>query len=510
MSELKLGDTTMHELLTPEDMGRADQLAIVRGPFSGFQLMENAGRAVAGEILRRFGQMAHVNVLCGPGNNGGDGYVIAAELHQSGMTVSLYASAPPKKGSDAQHAKIHCPLEPKPIDAFSPTSGTMVVDALFGAGLERPLAGSVLEAMEKTQAAGCVVVAVDLPSGLSGASGRVLGNACAADLTVTFFRKKPGHLLEPGRALCGEIVLADIGIAEAILNDVQPNCFENRPNLWRMAWPSLALGTHKYARGAVGVFSGGPFSTGAARLSAMSAQRAGAGAVTVYSPANAMQVNACHLTSIMLTRLDNTDELAATLRDNRIGAYVLGPGFGVGEKIREFAAMLLDQRSSGEGEAALLVLVLDADGITSFASDPEALFDRSGDGPALVLTPHEREFGRMFPDLSKDPSLSKLDRARKAAERSGATIVYKGRDTVIAAPDGRAAINSNGTPWLATAGSGDVLAGIVAALAAQGMPIFEAACAAVWLHAETGRLAGQGSIAEDFVQLLPAASATVI
>ncbi len=495
----------MHELLTQQEMSQADRLTIENGPFSGIQLMENAGRAVAREVLAKLGPAPAIDILCGPGNNGGDGYVIAGELQRSGVIVSIYALAPPKAGTDAARAAIRCSIGVKPISDFSPTVNTPVVDALFGAGLERPLTGEALEAVEKTRASGCPVIAVDLPSGLSGNSGQVLGAACQADFTVTFFRKKPGHLLYPGRALCGELIVADIGIADDVLGNINSTGFENAPVLWRDFLPQTALDTHKYARGAVGVFSGGPSSTGAGRLAAMAAQRAGAGAVTVYSPANAVQVNACHLTSIMLARLDDTGELRDLAQQGRRQAYVLGPGFGVGQKIRDFAKELL----SGSGETTSSGLVLDADGLTAFAAEPALLFDRADDGAALVLTPHQGEFSRLFSDLSSDCSLSKLDRARLASKRANAIVVYKGPDTVVAAPDGRAAINTNGLPWLATAGSGDVLAGVIAGLLAQAMPAFEATCAAAWLHGETGRLAGLGAIAEDFVRLLPRAFAEI-
>lgn len=488
----------MHELLTPDEMGRADALAIGRGPLSGIELMRNAGRAAAREILDRFADAECVSILCGPGNNGGDGYVIARELKRAGIPVSVFTLAQAKPGTDAALVAEEYNGDVSPMAAFSPSAGGLLVDALFGAGLTRSVDGPALEAIRKTKEAGCRVVAVDLPSGLSGDSGAVLGDACPADLTVAFFRKKPGHLLYPGRILCGELAVADIGIRSDILADIGPSCFENLPKLWIDVLPTPSADAHKYSRGAVGVFSGGPASTGAARLSAEAAQRAGAGAVTVYSPANALLVNANHLTSIMLSKLDAADELAEMLKSSRNKAFVLGPGFGIGEKVCEFALAVLSVKENPPH------LVLDADGLTSLAENPATLFDRPGnDRQSLVLTPHEGEFARLFPDHAADPALSKLDRARAAAKQASATVIYKGPDTVVASPDGRAAINTNGTPWLATAGSGDVLAGITAALLAQGMPAFEAACASVWMHAESGQLVGRSAIAEDLVDRLP-------
>ena len=315
-------------------------------------------------------------------------------------------------------------------------------------------------------------------------------------MTVTFVRKKPGHLLEPGRSLCGEVVVADIGIAESVVGPRALN--ENLPVLWKAALPFPSSDTHKYARGHVAIFSGPPTATGAARLSAMAAARAGAGAVTVLSPPAALQVNAAHLTSVMVRRIDGAADALAFVAERKVRAVVLGPGFGDAERLRETALALLDNAY------APFTLVLDADAFTAFADAPASLFISAGASKArLVLTPHEGEFSRIFGDIARDASLSKVEKARRAAERSHAVVVLKGPDTVVAAPDGRAVINSNGSPWLATAGSGDVLAGLVAGLSAQGMETFAAACAAVWIHAEAGSRFGPGLIAEDLPTLLP-------
>jgi hydroxyethylthiazole kinase-like uncharacterized protein yjeF len=407
-------------------------------------------------------------------------------------------SGAPRPGGDAAIAAGECPVEPRPLADFKAESGSIVVDALYGAGLSKPLTGDAARAVGIATAQKLPVVAVDLPSGVSGDSGKILGSAFRAEVTVTFARKKPGHLLLPGRELCGEVVVADIGIPDAVIGGLGAKTFENTPALWRACFPAPAIDTHKYKRGHVGVFSGGQSSTGAARLSALAAARSGAGAVTVLSPASAMQVNAAHLTSIMLRKVGDAADLSAYLDDKRPSAFVLGPGFGVGEKARNFALAVLGD-GQGREKSGVEGLVLDADGITSFRDAPASLFITAGakNAPALVMTPHEGEFSRLFSSLAADETLSKLEKARKAAQRSHGVIVYKGADTVIAAPDGRAAINANGVPWLATAGSGDVLAGIIAGLLAQGMPAFEAACAAVWLHAEAGSRFGPGLIAED-------------
>jgi ADP-dependent NAD(P)H-hydrate dehydratase / NAD(P)H-hydrate epimerase len=387
------------------------------------------------------------------------------------------------------------------LEGFRPREGVLVIDALFGAGLAKPLAGASAAAAGACREARAFVVAIDLPSGISGATGKPLGPAFEAALTVTFFRRKPGHLLYPGRAHCGELVVADIGIPAAVLDEIVPATFENAPSLWRALLPQPAIDAHKYARGHAAVFSGGPSHSGAARLSALGAARIGAGAVTLLSPANALAVNAGHLTSIMLARADEPADAVEFIGSRKVAAAVIGPGFGVGERLRGTVEALLGGSDGNNG--SLNGLVLDADAITSFAERPDALFSRAEGAPALVLTPHEGEFGRLFPDLAEDGGLSKLDKARAAAKQASAVLVYKGPDTVIAAPDGRSAINTNGTPWLATAGSGDVLAGMIAGLLAQKMPAWEAACAAVWIHAEAAGRFGPGLIAEDLPVLLP-------
>lgn len=495
-----------NELLTSAEMSQADRLTIAAGPIDGIGLMRRAGEAVAAQVLIRYPQAAHVHVLCGPGNNGGDGHVVARILAASGVATTVWASGPPRPQSDAALAAVECAIASRPLSGFEPERDSVVVDALYGAGLSKPLSGEAARAVDIATALHLPVVAIDLPSGVSGDSGKVLGKAFYAEVTVTFARKKPGHLLLPGRERCGEIVLADIGIGDDIIALIRPRTFENVPALWLSDFPVPAVDAHKYKRGHAGVFSGGPSATGAARLSGLAAARSGAGAVTVLSPGNAMQVNAAHLTSVMLRKADDAADIEAFVGERRPSAFVLGPGFGVGERTRAFGLALLSLRYQKDSAVQLDGLVFDADAITSFREAPDVLFEaahRQG-APALVMTPHDGEFAKLFPDIAGDGASSKLDKARAAARRANAIVVYKGADTVIAAPGGRAAINANGAAWLATAGSGDVLSGITAGLLAQGMPAFEAACAAVWIHAEAGSRFGPGLIAEDLPQVMPA------
>ena len=477
-------------LLTPDAMAAVDRAAAASG-IDSYGLMEKAGQAVAASALRHFPGATRYVVLCGPGNNGGDGYVAARALKEAGADVRLFHLADPERlKGDAARAFADCPVEGEIIGDYVPLAGDVVIDAILGAGLSRPVSDEVAAVIGQVAAAQVPVISVDLPSGLDGRSGQVLGVAFHAVRTVTFMTRKPGHLLVPGRELCGELEVFDIGIPGRIVRAHADGALaENTPAQWLTAIPSAGTETHKYKRGHLVVFSGGPNATGAARMSAMAGLKAGAGLVTIASPPEALGVNAGLLTAIMLHAVANEASLREWLADQRLSTFVLGPGFGVGEKARQFCLAVADRH-----------LVLDADGITSFRGDPQQLFDAFAEGPTrLVLTPHEGEFGRLFPDIAADDALSKVDKARAAAARAHATIIYKGADSVIAAPDGRALINANAPPWLATAGSGDVLAGIVGGLMAQGAPAFEAAAAGVWLHGLAGQHAGKGLTAEDLV-----------
>ncbi|WP_102958359.1 NAD(P)H-hydrate dehydratase [Mangrovicella endophytica] len=489
-------------LLTPNEMGEADRLTIASG-IAGMALMEAAGSAVVDSLVAHYPKARSIAILAGPGNNGGDAYAAGRLLKERGLTIRLFASQPPSRLSgDAALAAATFDGPSEPLAAFDPAGADLILDGLFGAGLARPVDGDAARAIDVANAAGVPIVAIDLPSGISGLTGMAMGTAIKAALTVTFFRRKPGHLLEPGRTHCGEVVVADIGIAGDVLDAIAPQTFINDPTLWREQLKLPVRSGHKYDRGHAVVLSGGFTTTGAARLAAMAALRGGAGLVTVFSPAGAIAAHAAHLTAIMLKRCEDEAELAARLADDRFNTFVLGPGFGIGGKARDFTAAIL---------AAGRHLVLDADGITSFAEAPDTLFEAvKASAGAAVLTPHAGEFKRLFPDIAAGEETSKLEKARAAAQRSGAVVILKGSDTVIAAPDGRAAINATGTPWLASAGTGDVLAGIVAAQLAQGTQAFEAASAAVWMHGRAAELFGPGLISEDLPAMLPKVLAELV
>jgi len=471
-------------LLTARQMAEADRLTIAAG-VSEVELMENAGRPVAQAIIDRWTPRPVV-VLCGPGSNGGDGFVAARRLSESGwpVRVAMLGTREQLKGSAAYHAaQWRGPIEPLTPAALD--GAELVVDALFGAGLSRALEGAAAQTLVAAAARKATIVAVDIPSGVMGDTGENLG-AAPAVLTVTCFRKKPGHLLLPGRALCGELIVADIGTPETVFESIAPDAFENDPMLWASALPNLSAAGNKYTRGHALVSGGYPV-TGAARMAARSAARIGAGLTTVAVPQEAWSVYAATLTSVMVQTVSVPEEFNRLLGDRRFTGLLIGPGAGVGAQTR---ARVLAMLATGKPT------VLDADALTSFKGDPDSL-DRAIVGPC-VLTPHEGEFKRLF-----DASGDKLMRARAAARRSGAIVVLKGSDTVIAAPAGVAIINSNAPPTLATAGSGDVLSGMILGLLAQGMDALAAAAAAVWLHGAAARVFGPGLLAEDLPDLLP-------
>jgi NAD(P)H-hydrate epimerase len=378
------------------------------------------------------------------------------------------------------------------LDTLSLDSLHLVIDALFGAGLKRPLDGIAAETVAAVNGSGTPVLAVDVPSGLDGASGAAAGTVIEATETVTFFRLKPGHVLYPGRRLCGTVRVADIGIPARVLSEIGATTFLDGPRLWgaQLRWPRAE--GHKYARGHALVVSGTATATGACRLGARGALRAGAGLVTVASPLEAVSVNAAHLTAIMLQPFEGPEGLAALLADTRKNAVLIGPGAGVGEATCRLVEAALRSTAAA---------VLDADALTSFCGALVRLRTAIADRAApVVLTPHDGEFDRLFGAVAG----SRLERARHGAAESGAVVLLKGADTVIASPEGRAAINANAPPWLATAGAGDVLAGFIAGLLAQGVAAFEAAAAAAWMHGAAAAGFGPGLIAEDLPERLPA------
>lgn len=483
-----------HPLLTADQMRRLEQGRFAAGQ-SSLAAMEAAGRAVAEATVRQWPGGCQAVVLAGPGNNGGDGYVVARHLAEAGWAVTVGAWGNP--AALRGDALIMCerwqgdvlPLE----EALAHIgAGTVVIDALFGIGFARPVEADRAARIREACDGAAGVIAVDVPSGIDADTGRIVSDMVWADATVTFGARKPCHMLEPGASRCGDVTVAPI--------DLSPRTDELETygiRTWAVGKPSLPRPTahdHKYSRGHVWVASGGPSATGAARLAARAALRVGAGVVSIASPPSAVAINAAHVTAIMVKRASTPEDFAACLADERASGMVIGPGFGIGERCRETVLALL---ATGKP------LVLDADALTSFERDPEALF-RAIKGP-VVMTPHEGEFRRLFPGL--DPAAAKLERARDAARLSGAVLLLKGPDTVIATPEGDAIVNGHSTPELATAGAGDVLAGTILGLIAQerqlGLSAAKAAAVAAWIHGEAGLRIGAGLVAEDLPETYP-------
>lgn len=490
----------MFELLTPKEMNKADALTIAGGR-AGFTLMQSAAHAIADAaqaMCRQEDGLTRILVLAGPGNNGGDGFLAARYLQDRGFDVSvaLLGSRDALRGDAALAADAWG----QNVAAFDPAlleQADLVIDALFGAGLARPIEGIGAEMIRALNEANVKVLAVDLPSGLNGEDGQIHGVAMEADATVTFFRKKPGHLLYPGRQICGEIRLAQIGIDDACLQTINPQATINTPSVWQGAWPSLQPDGHKYQRGAALVIAGRAWTSGAARLTARAALRVGAGLVTMTARKSDLMALAGSVTAIMLATLEDAAEIATLVKAQRVSAVAIGPGFGLQRPIKAYVEAAL---------ASVKNVVLDADALSAYADEPERLIshlrEQAQTGGQVILTPHMGEFARLFPDIAAS-DIAKQNKAREAAARTHAIIVLKGADTCIAAPDGRVAISDIVAPALATAGSGDVLTGLALGLLAQGMPAYEAASAAVWLHAKAGEMAGRGLIAEDLPDLMP-------
>ena len=479
-------------LYTIADMRAADAMTI-EGGMPGIDLMENAGKAVTDVVSQNF-QPVDTVVLCGPGNNGGDGFVAARLLKEAGwpVTVGLLGD-PSARTGDAAIARDRFSGKTRPIDQIEAEKAGLIIDALFGAGLARPIEGPVKALLEALNDLDVPVVAVDVPSGIDGDSGEIKGTAIKADITVTFHRAKPGHLLLPGRDHVGRLLVRDIGIPQDVDDRLEISTFANLPSLWRAAFPRRSTSSHKYSHGHALVLGGGMSSSGAARLAARAALRAGSGLVTVLCPAAALPVYAASLTAIMVNPFKDEAGFIEALKDPRRNAMLLGPGAGIGAPLRSMVAA---------GLAASKACVLDADALTSFENERERLFDMTKNAGDCLLTPHEGEFGRLFGHLAGQGG-DKVSRTRMAAHQSGAVVLLKGADTVVAAPDGRASILTKAPATLATAGSGDVLAGIALGLIAQSMPVFEAASAAAWLHAEAAKTFGAGLIAEDLSEMLP-------
>lgn len=485
----------MMDLLTPKQMALADNLSIQSG-ISGIELMQNAGDVLYDAFCAHFHDVGNVLIVCGVGNNGGDGFVLAERINKSGIKVSVciignasHISGDARLAFDLLPASVPRVQVPRPQQ---PHWGQydLIVDGLFGAGLARDITGAYADVVAAINTSPAKVFAIDLPSGINGETGQVSGCAVEADLTVTFFRKKPGHILFPGQAHCGQVIVGQIGILENVLDEIAPNIFHNLPQLWTELLPAPKLMGHKYSRGHTLAISGPIEKSGAIRLAAQAALRIGSGLVTIAASADTLSVHAARTDVLMLAPMNTPEQLVDLLKDPRLNSICIGPGLDSDENTRELVLAILDHDIS---------VVLDAGALSAFSDAPQVLHKAiNARDSNTVLTPHDGEFNRIFPTLKL--TSSKLQKAQLAAEMIGATVILKGPDTVIADGGGKAAISDNGSPWLATAGSGDVLSGMIAGLLAQGMPAFEGSCAAVWFHGEASQIIGAGLISSDLDQ----------
>jgi len=467
-------------------MSLADSLAVKSGVPS-LELMANAGQAVVDEILHRWGKRP-VTVMCGPGNNGGDGFVIAQLLMDAGWPVrlGLLGKLTELHGDAAHFADCWRGLT-EPLSNGLLDDDPLIIDALFGAGLSRPLTGTALQIVQEINTRSLAVVSVDLPSGVNGTTGQILGDAIKAVLSVTFFRAKQGHYLMPGRDYSGQLAIKNIGINKNVLKTIRPLTTLNTPEQWGFDYPTPDNNTHKYSRGFT-VIQGGAKLSGAAILAAKGCRRIGCGMVSIAVPNDSLNRYQNTSPGDIIHNLSTPKDWQNLIADERVSTILLGPGADVVEATKQFVLSALESRKP---------VVLDAGALSSFQQSPEMLFKKIASD--VLMTPHSGEFQRLFGKLDG----SKVDRARQAAKISGATMLLKGTDTVIAHPDGRILINNNAPPWLATAGSGDVLAGICSGLMAQGLTAFNAAAMGCWIHGQAATHFGLGLIAEDIADQIP-------
>lgn len=478
----------MFEILTSAEMKQADLAAIESGT-PAMTLIRSAAAGLA-QVIRSNMPAGRVLFLCGKGNNGADGFIAAEMLRAKGWNIRVACLVKPKElKEDATRCAKAFNGEIESLNSnLSVHSTDLVIDAIFGTGFEGELPPELVILFDKIRSKKIPVIAVDVPSGMNATTGDIAEGTLKPAMTVVFCRKKIAHVLQPARSFCGRQQLVAVPIADTDIAALGTQTFENDPALWLNDFPFPQAQMHKYDRGHVVVY-GGADRTGAACLAAYAAQRSGTGVVSITAPsADAGLVYKLYRASMMVDTWQTADEFKALLRDERKNTVLIGPGAGTDEKTKGAVLVALDFNKT---------LVLDADALTAFKDDPAALFKKLS--PRHILTPHEGEFARLFGDLPG----SKLERARAAAKTAHAIVILKGSDTVIAAPDGTAVINTNAPPILAIAGAGDVLAGLVAGFAAQGMSSFMASIAGVWLHGAAAKSHGAGLTAEDIINIIP-------
>tara|TARA_B100001105_G_scaffold252249_1_gene243430 strand:+ start:1905 stop:3404 length:1500 start_codon:yes stop_codon:yes gene_type:complete len=491
---LKYKNKIITEVLTSEQMYRADFLASKNG-ISSYQLMRNAGKRIAREIIKKH-QKGRVLILCGRGNNGGDGFVVARLLSARGWPVQVGILKSLKKmKDDALRAseewegvtfELSLPQLKKRINGCS-----VVVDALFGIGLNRPVKENIKGLINAINKSEIPCVSIDIPSGIDADSGKILGTAIKANETISFFRPKLGHILFPGREYSGNLIISDIGIPDSVIQKIKPTIFLNSPKLWNKKFPWPSYQDHKYSRGHALVM-GGEEMTGAARLAARACLRIGSGLVTIAANKSSSKIYKMEMPEILSVTVDSLHDLKKIISDKRKNVFLVGPGIGVSRLSSKKVLLLLSKKRP---------CVLDADAISAFKDSPKKLFKSVF--PRCVLTPHEGEFARLFPKIAKRKNINKVAKCVLAAFDANGVVLLKGSDTVISRPDGLSVVNCNAPPTLATAGSGDVLAGIITGLIAQGMNSFDASVSGAWIHGEAAKLFGPGLVADDLPNLIP-------
>ena len=486
-----------HTLLDTQQSREVDRFTIEQG-VAGATLMEAAGKQLATVLTEYIGTPLEaggvVIILCGPGNNGGDGFVAAKYLDQLGYLVSLRCTILPSElKGDAKKAAQAWSGEVEAISTKGFKDAAAIVDCLFGTGLKRPIENDLESLVKAVNASEAFVLSADVPSGLCADTGKPLGECIEADATVTFAFKKQGQVIVPGRYFCGgnaNIHIANIGVSPDALGHIKATVHENIPSLWGQCFPYSGPQTHKYGRGHMLVLGGKEPTLGASRLASLAGLRVGAGLVTLAAPTETYAVQASALMDVMVRRFDSAFGFMGIVNDPRIRAVLVGPGAGRGEKTFDLVKQVGAKKKS---------LVLDADALASLVDRVDIISQLKS--PEVILTPHEGEFAKLFPSLNFQEN--RLDAVTQAAEQTNAIVVLKGVSTIVAAPDGRASISANAPSWLSVGGTGDVLSGMICGLITQGMPAFEAASAGVWIHGEAGMAAGRGLIASDLLDVIP-------
>ncbi len=474
----------MTEILTAEQICKASALTIEAGT-TAKELMHSFGHEVT-DLIRSLYKRQPVLILAGPGKNGSDGLVIANHILEQRWPVRVcFIGNVDELSTEAKAAYEKYPWEILSLSELGQIEEDLIIDSLFGSGLNREIASPLSDLIHDLNQSSKQIISLDIPSGIGSESGQILGMAFKATHTISFLRPKFGHLLFPGKAHCGQLHLINSGILEATVSALRVKYWQNEPFYWRSLFPRPKTSDHKYSRGHALIF-GGDRMTGAARLTARAARRTGAGLVTIASHDQVRSVYQ-YDTGVIVDSWENWDKL---LNDPRIGTVAIGPGAET-TMLKSYVISLCKYKKR---------MVLDADVLTAFSNERDFLFQNIQSNS--VLTPHEGEFRKLFPELIDAP-IGRVQQALEAAKQSRSIVVFKGNQTVIAAPDGRAFFNNGAPPTLATAGTGDVLTGIITGLLAQGVPAFEASAMAVWIHGEAAKQFGAGLIAEDLPDLLP-------